>query len=141
MRPIVSNSLHRCVSCPLGAYDFETKEGQRRQNRHSGSQGLGQPKLLLSKCVWCQVIYNAPGVQNQPIHKLSDLTRTRLLAKGQMVSPSPLHGAGSRQLSSLEIGQTVGPESLYVKIPFSTQGRGEAGDWRLESTHLSPFFL
>lgn len=111
------NSLHRCVSCPLGAYDFETNEGQRWQNRHSGSQGLGQPKLLLSKCVWCQVIYNAPGVQNQPIHKLSDLPRTRLLAKDQRVSPSPLYGAGSRQLSSLETGQTLGPENLYVKIP------------------------
>jgi hypothetical protein len=39
------------------------------------------------------------------------------VAKGQRMSPSPLHGAGSRQLSSLETDQTFGSENLYVKIP------------------------
>lgn len=40
------------------------------------------------------------------------------MAKGQRVSPSPLHGTGSRQLSSLETGQTFGSENLLnVKIP------------------------
>lgn len=33
----------------------------------------------MSKCVKYQVISDAPGVQNQLIHKLCDLSRVRLL--------------------------------------------------------------
>lgn len=119
MRPIVSNLLHGCVSYPLGADDFETNEGQEWQNRCSGSQGVGRPKLLLSTCEWCQALSDALGVQNQLIHKLSDLPRTKLLAKGQRMSRSLSLDPDWfwETVLPLKTDQPLGSESLSVKIP------------------------
>lgn len=86
--------FHRCLSCPLGAYDFELNEGQEMVEQMLGSQGLGRPKLLLSGSAKRQVISDAPGVQNQLIHKLCNLLRIRLLGSGQRISKSSLSPRG-----------------------------------------------
>lgn len=67
---------------------LSTNEGQGWQSQRSGSQGLCVQRLLLCRCVKCQLISDAFGVQNQLIHRLHDLPRVRLLGPGQRVRES-----------------------------------------------------
>lgn len=85
-------------TCSTGAFPalwelttLSTNEGQGVQSQCSGSQGLCRARLLMSRRVKCQVISDAPEVQNQLIHKLCDLPRVRLLGPCQRISESSLH--------------------------------------------------
>lgn len=80
------------------------------QSHCSGSQGLCGPRLLMSGRAQCQVISDAPGVQNQLIHQLRDPLRVRLLGPGQRTSESSLQvgpgrAGGDRVNFSLALGQ------------------------------------
>lgn len=96
-------------TCSTGAFPalwelmtLSANEGQGWQSCRSGSQRLCGPRLLLSRCATCQVISDAPGVQNGLIHKLCDLPRVRLLGPGQRIRESSLQvgpGRGGRRVS------------------------------------------